>query len=356
MSAELDRPSGRAVERLATGVGEDVSDLRAQLHRALDEADRLQAAGREDLAVSVLQEQRDALVAVHRQLEARLADAVVEREAEGVLDAAASSAPLRDATAARTEAVAARGPATDRVPATVDDDNVGLRLLAAAAAAVLGVTLLLTPEPGSGGVTAAGSSAASGAHLPGDAPRAIDDGTSPHANRPTPTSEPEADEPGPVRDSWALALPEAEASSTTDEAGDRDHGADVADVAGLLPLPAADTPLDALTSDPTGLAVDDDEMGDHDGGTAVSGADERTASDGDGGGTTDGSSDSREAGTEQQGGGPQGGSASSDGGTDGTATSDGAAADDDQPDGEAGAGDGSLDVDGSGEVTTGLER
>lgn len=102
MSAEPDPPSTRAVERLATGVEEDVADLRTQFHQALERADRLEAGGRRDLAVEVLEDQRDVLLEVHRRLEARLAQAAVEREAERVVDAAAVGGGVAAADAGRS--------------------------------------------------------------------------------------------------------------------------------------------------------------------------------------------------------------------------------------------------------------
>lgn len=126
------RPSPRAAERLAADVGAEVSDLRTALRRALDEAERLEAAGRQDLAASVLEEQRDALVAVHRQLSDRLAAAAVEREAENIVDAAATA------------------------PSTPVHDGTLVRLLASAAAAVAGIVLLTAPDLGGGVLEAAG--------------------------------------------------------------------------------------------------------------------------------------------------------------------------------------------------------
>lgn len=135
------RPSSRAVQRLASDVGGEVADLRSALRRALDEADRHEADGRPDRAAAVLAEQQEVLAAVHRRLEDRLAEAAVEREAEGVL-AAADRAPTLDSS----------GPpgATDAVVAAPrEDEGMGLRLLASAAAAVVGMVLLMAPDAGS---------------------------------------------------------------------------------------------------------------------------------------------------------------------------------------------------------------
>ena len=134
------RPSARAAERLAADVGAEVADLRGSLRRALDEADRLQAVGRTDLAAEVLEDQLEALVAVHQHLADRLAAAAVEREAEHILEAA--SLP------ARTDGAEVATP-------PVWDTTV-LRLAASAAAAVAGLALLFAPDLGPGMLEAAG--------------------------------------------------------------------------------------------------------------------------------------------------------------------------------------------------------
>lgn len=130
------RPSDRAVERLADGVGAELVTLRGALRGALEEAERLEAVGRPELAAVVIEEQRSTLLTIHQRLEERLAEAAVERAAEGaVLPAVAADTPTSDGTGAETV----------------------LRLVAAAVAAVLGVGLLAVPGAQSGGVSAAGT-------------------------------------------------------------------------------------------------------------------------------------------------------------------------------------------------------
>ncbi len=244
MSAEPARPSARAVERLATGVGSDVADLRTQLHRALEQADRLEADGRQDLAVAVLQDQRDALLEVHQRLEARLAGAAVEREAERVVSAVA---PERERGGNR------QAPAVPAAQAASDDGMV-LRLLASAAAAVVGFALLLAPGPGAGSVTTAGSSAtgdaptADGSRDAGDTTNAAE--TPPSVVTDRGTSDGASDRID-APDLRALAIPEAHVRATQsdeeDPEGDADRGAR------LVPLPPADTVLEALTPDEASL-------------------------------------------------------------------------------------------------------
>lgn len=140
MREGVPRPSPRAMSRLAADVGAEVADLRTSLRRALDEAEQLQATGRHDLAAAVLEEQRTALASLHERLSQRLAGAAVEREAEHVLSSAPAAPP-------------------DPVPATPEQpsepaaqvpqaDTTALRLIASAAAAVVGVTILLSPDLG----------------------------------------------------------------------------------------------------------------------------------------------------------------------------------------------------------------
>ena len=134
------RPSAHAAERLAADVGAEVADLRGALRRALDEADRLQAVGRTDLAAELLEDQREALAAVHQHLSDRLAAAAVEREAEHIVDAAARPVRL-DTIEARTPPMW---------------DTTVVRLAASAAAAFAGLALLLAPDLGPGMLEAAG--------------------------------------------------------------------------------------------------------------------------------------------------------------------------------------------------------
>lgn len=86
-------PSSRSAQRYADGVHAEVGDLRATLRAALDEAERHEAAGRPDLAVTALERQRAALAQVHARLEHLTAAVAVEREAEDVLHAAAATLP-----------------------------------------------------------------------------------------------------------------------------------------------------------------------------------------------------------------------------------------------------------------------
>lgn len=234
MSAEPDPPSARAVERLAAGVGEDVGDLRAQLHLALVRADRLEADGRHDLAVAVLQEQRDALLDVHRRLEARLADAAVEREAERVVNAAGVQ---REGERVVDAGSAGGGEAAGSVRATNSrDDGLTMRLVASAAAAVLGIVLLLSPGSGTVSVTAAGSGAAGDAAADGQR-----HGGDPVAD-PEASAEPDADREAEISSSAAapagrssrsvgptdlraLPIPEAHVLAPTPDDEDED-GAD----------------------------------------------------------------------------------------------------------------------------------
>lgn len=139
------RPSPRAVQRLADDVGGEVADLRAALRHALIEADRHEAEGRPDRAAAVLAEQQRLLTAVHQRLEDRLAEAAVEREAEGVVQAVAPTRPTS----------VSGGPSA--VAGVSDHDGgMALRLLASAAAAIVGVALLAAPD-GGGMLTAADS-------------------------------------------------------------------------------------------------------------------------------------------------------------------------------------------------------
>lgn len=345
MSAEPERPSARAVERLATGVGEDVDDLRTRLHRALDEADRLQAEGRRDLAVSVLEEQRDALLVVHQRLEARLADAAVEREAERVLHGAA---PAAAAEAAADPAVAA------------GDDGMALRLVASAVAAVLGVALLLSPETGSGELTAAGSSAASDA-LEGQASSAAADLREPTipsttGERPTGTGETSGS-----MDRRSRALAAADAASSRDRSAD-DDGTDPSDDGELVPLPDVGPTLEALTWATPEITSDeehgDDSAGaDSDDGSAAGDreaagdedADDDTSQDGQDEGARSSSqdADTDDDGTEDD--------TSADGSTSGDQMGSGDDEDAPDADGEEPASDG-IDLDGTGGESMSLER
>ncbi len=282
MSAEPAQPSARAVERLATGVGEDVADLRTQLHRALTRADRLEAAGRQDLAVVVLQEQRDALVDVHRRLEARLADAAVEREAERVVDVAAVERQAElvvDAAAVGDRVTASRGDV-----AGSSDDGMGLRLVAAAAAAVLGIALLLSPGAGTVGVTIAGSDAAGDAV---DAQRhggdpAVDPGASsdaaaarsPDASAPPAGLADRTSDAVRPADLWAWSIPEAYvlAPAPDEEADDADDDGTDTDLGGVTePLQPPDPTLEPPAPEEPVLPVSegDDDRDSGDGGEAA---------------------------------------------------------------------------------------
>lgn len=354
MSPQPERPSARAVERLAAGVGEDVADLRTRLHRALDEAERLQATGRDDLAVSVLQEQRDALLVVHQRLEARLADAAVEREAER---AVAGAMPALDAS----DPAPATAVPTLEAADLAGDDGMALRLVASAVAAVLGVALLLSPELGSRGLTVAGSAAASDA-LPdtassraGDAAR--DAGTTPQAAT--------SDRGAAVRgtDLRALALPEADVLSTRTWNEHDGSDADPADVGDLV-LPHVGPTLDSLTSITPNLPAA--EQDDRD--TADDGAAQDTTAEGDDtagqdAGGEDTTSDEPEQDDGHQGS-SQDGSADDDGTAESTPTDDGSTSgeqtdpgDGEQPaDPDAGEpSGGGLDLGGTGGEPTSLE-
>lgn len=140
-SDDARRPSPRAVGRFASEVGTEVGTLRSRLEQALLEAERLEAVGRHDLAVHVLEEQRDVLATVHQRLAERLAEAAVEREAERVVRAAAPTAQRPERVGDDRRALAGGG---------------ALRLLASAAVAVVGVVLLVVPEVGGGMLTVAG--------------------------------------------------------------------------------------------------------------------------------------------------------------------------------------------------------
>lgn len=263
MSAETDPPSARAVERLATGVGEDVADLRTQLHQALERADRLEADGRQDLAVEVLEEQRDVLLEVHRRLEARLAQAAVEREAERVVDAVAVG----------SEVAAADGETSGSL-----DEGLALRLVASAAAAVLGVTLLLSPGSGTVDLTAAGSAEAGDAAVAdahgdgGDAAPARDETTAPEgpggaAAFPATLAD-GADGAARPTDLRALPIPTPHVlAATSDDEDDEDDDAGLARLTG--PLPPPDPGLEQLPPEPLDLpeseGEDDADEGDGDG-------------------------------------------------------------------------------------------
>jgi hypothetical protein len=157
-------PSAGSVKRLAADVGGEVADLRTRLHRALDEAGRLEAEGRQDLAAAVLEEQREVLLSVHQRLQGRLADAAVEREAERVVAGATPTVGPRG-TGPSTPAM----PATS-APAVTGPAGAAVRLLAAVAAAAVGVVLLVTPELGSTVLTVAGLT---GAEDPGHRDAAV---------------------------------------------------------------------------------------------------------------------------------------------------------------------------------------
>lgn len=177
------RPSPRAVQRLASDVGGEVADLRSSLRHALDEADRFEADGRPDRAAAVLAEQQELLVAVHRRLEDRLAEAAVEREAEGVVAAVVplQAAPERPSAGAVTLPVPGR-----------DGEGIALRLLASAAAAAVGVLLLVVPDAG-GMLTVAGWSAAEGEQVdathPGGEGGEVPGAEAPRATRSQPTAD-----------------------------------------------------------------------------------------------------------------------------------------------------------------------
>lgn len=327
MSPQPERPSARAVERLAAGVGEDVADLRTRLHRALDEAERLQATGRDDLAVSVLEEQRDALLVVHQRLEARLADAAVEREAER----AVAGTPALDASDPAPAAV-------DPAPVTADlagDDGMALRLVASAVAAVLGVALLLSPELGSRGLTAAGSSAASDAPQDTASSRAGDAAREAGTTAQPATPDRDAGAAARGMDLSALALPEADTLPTRTRRDGDGSDPDPADVGELLPLPHIGPTIDSLSvtpslpgpqDEPDAAESDGDDRAAQDG-TAAEGDD--TA--GQGAGTDDTTSDE----PAQDDGRPrssQGGSADDDGGTEGSTHTDDGSTGGDQTD------------------------
>lgn len=266
MSAEPDPPSARAVERLAAGVGEDVADLRAQLHQALARADSLEADGRQDLAVVVLQEQREVLLDVHRRLEARLADAAVEREAERVVDAA----PVGGG------ATSGSGSASGS-----HDDGLALRLVVSAAAAVLGVTLLLSPGSGSVRVTAAssgaaGDAAASGQRHGGDpvadpgASAGPDAARGPDVASTVGPAGRASESVGPT-DLRALPIPEAHVLAPTPDEEDDEEGKDGgdADLGGLTeplspPDPGLELPPPEAPVLPVSEGGDDREPGDED--------------------------------------------------------------------------------------------
>lgn len=212
-------PSARAAQRLANDVGAEVADLRGSLRRALDEADRLQAVGRTDLAAEVLEDQRETLAAVHQQLAERLAAAAVEREAEHIVEVAAQPA----------EAAVAPPPIWD---ATV------VRLVASAAAAIAGVALLFVPDLGPGMLEAAGlggTEDTAPAETVSDATPTADD-AAPH---PTTQTQPTA------------VVPPTSHDSASD--GD-DHGSPAGGAVETSPVPSPDP-----QPDPAGLSgvVDD---------------------------------------------------------------------------------------------------
>ncbi len=221
------RPSPRTTSRLAADVGADVADLRTSLRRALDEAEELESAGRHDLAVAVLEDQRAALADLHVRLSRRLADAAVEREAEHVLSGATPASPDLPASPTSTTVPTAPAPAANATPVVRRPDATTLRLLASAVAAVVGVTVLVTPDLGGDVLRVAGWATVA---APVADPVAAPTGSASPAR---------ADDPAPVP-----AAPQGE-----DDVPPQDRA-----VASPAPgAPPADAP-DAERSDPTDLA------------------------------------------------------------------------------------------------------
>lgn len=246
------RPSPRAVQRLAVGVGDELADLRAALRHALAEADRHEFEGRPDRAAAVLAEQQQVLAAVHRRLEGRLAEAAVEREAEGVVDAVM---PPR-----RTTSPTPTGASPPVVAGSPGDDGpMALRLLASAAAAIVGLALLLTPD--GGGMLSAADSAGIERDVTSDDEGVDDGGTEPEAaaHRPEPHGDPTSRSTPPTV--GELPIPEAgdlQSRPPSDEPGD-DHEVDPADLvpSGLVdPGPVGDV-LDQVGDGPA-VAPDTD--------------------------------------------------------------------------------------------------
>ncbi len=168
----LPRPSARAAARLTDGVGHELGSLRRSLTDALAEAERLEQAGRTDLAVDVLEEQRLVLARVHDQLMGHVSAAAVEREAEAIVAAVEPATSfvqdfrildeLQLVDSTDTAGTDTAGTDTPSAQGHVEADGRSLagRVLVSALAAVLGLVLLATPEPEPGRLTIAGRPAA----------------------------------------------------------------------------------------------------------------------------------------------------------------------------------------------------
>ncbi len=141
------RPSSHATARLAGDVRDEVAELRGSLRAALDEAERLATEGHRDLAAAVLEEQRVALTHLHERLSQRIAGAAVEREAEHVVGVACTTPPSASLVPVRSvDAPPVTPPPSEGADApSPSGDPVVLRLLASAAAAVVGIAILLSP-------------------------------------------------------------------------------------------------------------------------------------------------------------------------------------------------------------------
>lgn len=200
------RPSLQAAARLADDVRDEVADLRVSLRTALDEAERLEADGRHDLAAALLQDQRAALAHLHERLSVRLADAAVEREAEHVVDTAPTAVPAQQG------------------------DQAAPRMLAAVTAVLVGVVLLVSPDLGGAALRIAGSTDSAPPAAPSGAARGGSAGPPEATAAPTvPTSPAAPHEPG-----RSDRADPAEPTQPTGEDPGPVPPADLAQVAGLI--------------------------------------------------------------------------------------------------------------------------
>jgi hypothetical protein len=230
-----------------------------------------------------------------------------------------------------------------------------LRLVASAVAAVLGVALLLSPELGSGGLMAAGSSAASDA-LPDDASSRADDGVGKVGTTPPATPSDRAAAAERATDLRALALPEADVLPTRTRVEDDNSDTDPDDVGGLVPLPGVGPPIDSLAPTPPSLpAAEEDDRREQDT-DGPDGDDGATAAGDDDTADQDARADGTTSDDPEQNGGPAQSSkdgAADDGATEGSASGDDGSTGADQTDPESS--DGSAGADGEDPSGGGLD-
>lgn len=138
------RPSPVSRDRLAARVERDVADVRTRLEEAVLRQDALLASGQPDRAAAVVDEQHALMDELREQVEASVAAAIVEAEAESVLAAAPDSAQLFGPV---------EDPADDVVEVVELRPRRSLRVAASAALSAMAALALLVmagspPEPG----------------------------------------------------------------------------------------------------------------------------------------------------------------------------------------------------------------